>query len=319
MLICQYRRKPLPHKVLITQKLLKSCEDTIFEKFNAARLYEQKDPESFLQHNGNKFTAIAGYEVDAPLMDKLPNLEIIANFGVGYDGIDIKAAAKRSIAVCNTPDVLNDAMAEMTIGLMIALSRKIIPADNFVRSGEWIIKNFPLQSELKGKTAGIVGLGRIGKEIALRCKSMKMQVVYFGRTHQKDQPYEYFADLVSMAKNCDWLIVATPGGKETRNLVNEHILSALGKTGFLVNIARGSVVDEASLVKKLLQGELAGAALDVFENEPNVPPALFKLENVIRAPHQGSATRQTRNAMGELVVANLEAFFAGKPLLTKVI
>jgi len=308
----------LPNQVLITQKLLRSCENEIFEKFDATRLYEQKDPEGFLRDNGNKFRTIAGYVVDEALMDKMPNLKMIANFGVGYDGIDIKTATRRSIAVSNTPNVLNDAMAEITIGLMICLSRKIIPADRFVREGKWVSKNFPLQSEIKGKVAGIVGLGRIGKEIALRCEAMKMQVVYFGRTDQ-NQPYQYFDDLVKMAKNCDWLIVATPGGKETNNLVDAGVLDALGKSGFLVNIARGSVVDETSLVKKLQQGELAGAALDVFDDEPNVPPVLFEMDNVILSPHQGSATRQTRNAMGQLLVANLEAFFADKPLLTKVI
>ncbi|VAW16869.1 D-3-phosphoglycerate dehydrogenase [hydrothermal vent metagenome] len=309
----------MPSQVLITQKMLKSCESEICEKFDATRLYEQKDPERFLRDNGKEFRAIAGYGVDVALMDRLPNLKMIANFGVGYDGIDIKAAAKRSIAVSNTPDVLNDAMAEITIGLMICLSRKIIPADNFVRKGKWTQSNFPLQSEIKGKVAGIVGLGRIGKEIALRCEAMKMQVVYFGRTNQKDQPYQYFNDLVKMAENCDWLIVATPGGKETNKMVDASVLDALGKNGFLVNIARGSVVDEISLVKKLEQGELAGAGLDVFDDEPNVPPALFEMDNVILSPHQGSATRGTRNAMGQLLVANLDAFFAGKPLLTKVV
>ncbi len=309
----------MPNQVLITQKMLKSCENEICEKFDATRLYEQKNPERFLLDNGKEFRAIAGYGVDEALMDKLPNLKMISNFGVGYDGIDIKTAAKRSIAVSNTPDVLNDAMAEITIGLMICLSRKIIPADQFVRTGKWVAGNFPLQSELKGKTAGIVGLGRIGKEIALRCKAMKMQVIYFGRKNQKNQPYQYFDDLLEMAKNCDWLIVATPGGKETNSLVDENVLNALGKTGFLINIARGSVVDEVSLVKKLKHGELAGAALDVFGDEPNVPPALFKMDNVLLSPHQGSATRQTRKAMGQLLVANLEAFFASKPLLTKVI
>ncbi|MCF6326446.1 MAG: 2-hydroxyacid dehydrogenase [Devosiaceae bacterium] len=309
----------MPDKVLITQKLLKSCENQIYEKFDATRLYEQKDPTEFLRDNGNKFTAIAGYGVDASLIGKMPNLKMIANFGVGYDGIDINTAAKRSIAVSNTPDVLNDAMAEITIGLMIALSRKIIPADQFVRQGKWKAGNFPLQSELKGKVAGIVGLGRIGKEIALRCTAMKMQVIYFGRTDQKDQPYQYFEDLMKMAEICDWLIVATPGGKKTNKLVDADVLDALGKSGFLINIARGSVVDEISLVEKLKQGELAGAGLDVFDDEPNVPPALFEMDNVILSPHQGSATRQTRNAMGQLLVANLEAFFAGKPLLTPVI
>jgi len=306
----------LSNQVLITQKLLDSCENSIFQKFSATRLYEQKDPAAFLLANGKFFNAIAGSAVDAPLMDKLPSLKLIANFGVGYDAIDVRGARARNISVTNTPDVLNDAMAEMAIGMMIALSRKIISADSFVRKGKWVDGNFPLQSELKGKTAAIVGLGRIGKEIALLCRALKMEIIYFGRNRQSAQPYEYFADLVEMSRKADWLIIATPGGEETRGLINTDVLDALGEDGFLVNIARGSIVDEAALVKKLLAAELAGAALDVFASEPKVPLALFGLDNVVLSPHQGSATKETRFAMGQLLVTNLEAFFDKKPLLT---
>ncbi len=309
----------MPDKVLITQRLLKSCEEEILEKFTAVRLYRQDDPEVFLRNHGHEFRAIAGYVADEPLMEMLPNLEMIANFGVGHDGIDLDAARKRSISVTNTPGVLDDAMAEITIGLMIALSRSLLPADRFVRAGKWTKGNYPLQTELKGKKVGIAGLGRIGKEIARRCIAMKMQVAYFGRTRQKDQPYRYYDDPVKMAADCDWLVVATPGGRQTMGLIDDAVLAALGRNGFLVNVARGSVVDEESLVKRLLNGQIAGAALDVFQDEPHVPEELFELENVILSPHQGSATRTTRNAMGRLLVANLEAFFAGRPLPARVI
>ncbi len=311
-------RKILSNHVLICEKLLKSCEQAICKKFSAVRLYKQKDQAGFLRANGAKFNAIAGHQVDKSLMDSLPNLKMIANFGVGYDGIDIEAAKKRGIHVTNTPDVLNDAMAEMTIGLMICLSRKILLADKFVREQKWGKGNFPLQNQLAGKVAAIVGLGRIGKEIAIRCEAMKMQVIYFGRNCQSQQPYEYFSGLLEMSQKADWLIVTTPGGGETAQLIDEKVLSALGATGYLVNVARGSVVDETALIEKLVAGEIAGAALDVFADEPNVPSVLFNLDNVILSPHQGSATNETRDAMGALVVANLEAFFAQQPLLTPI-
>ncbi|VAW21188.1 D-3-phosphoglycerate dehydrogenase [hydrothermal vent metagenome] len=307
-------------KVLITQKLLASCEESLEKRFDVFRLYEQQDREQFLKKTGPEIKAIAGWRVDAGLMDKLPNLKMIANFGVGYDGIDIKEAKKRAIMVTNTPDVLNDAMAEMAVGLMIALCRRLPAADAYVRTGKWAKKgSFPLQTELTGKTLGIVGLGRIGKEIALRCQAMKMRVVYFGRNKQTSQPYVYYDDLVEMAKKSDWLVVATPGGSETEKLVDQKVLAALGPNGNLVNMARGTVVDQAALVLMLQSGGIGGAALDVFEDEPNVPDELIKLENVVLSPHQGSATDQTRFAMGQLVVDNLAAFFAKEPLLTRVV
>ena len=304
---------------MITQKLLASCEKALEQHFEVFRLYEQENREDFLKKTGPSIRAIAGWNVDADLMEKLPNLEMIANFGVGYDLIDTKAARKRAIKVTNTPDVLNDAMAEMTIGLMISLCRRIPMADAYLRQGKWEKSPFPLQNELGGKTVGIAGLGRIGKEIAMRCQAMKMRVVYFGRHKQANQPYVYYDDLVEMAKKSDWLVVVTPGGAQTEKLINRKVLAALGPNGNLVNMARGSVVDQAALIEMLQTGGIAGAALDVFENEPYVPEQLRQLENVVLSPHQGSATNQTRFAMGQLVVANLVAFFAGEPLLTQVV
>lgn len=313
------RRIIISGEVLITNKLLKSCEDAIFERYTAHRLYEQKDHHAFFKAHCADIRAVAGSYVTAELMDSLPNLEMISNFGVGYDSIDINAAKARKIRVTNTPDVLNDAMAELTIGLMIALARKIPQADQFVREGKWASGNFPLQSELTGKTVGILGLGRIGKEIASRCLAMKMRVVYHARNRQTTSPYVYYDNLVEMARDADWLVVITPGGPGTERIVNREVLSALGSSGMLVNMARGSVVDEPVLVEMLSEGELGGAALDVFEHEPKVPHVLLGLDNVVLSPHQGSATRQTRHAMGALVVANLDAHFAGEPLLTPVV
>jgi len=309
----------MPDEVLITHKLLQSCEDAIDAKFTAHRLYDQSDRDAFLAEVGPRIRAIAGGGVDPALMDKLPNLEMISNFGVGYDSIDTDAARQRNISVTNTPDVLNDAMAEITIGLMVSLARRLPQADQYVRAGKWPEAGFPLQSELTGKTVGIVGLGRIGKEIAARCLAMKMRVVYFGRNKQLNQPYIYYNTLTDMARDADWLVVITPGGAGTNKLINREVLDALGPDGYLVNMARGTVVDEPVLVDYLKSGKIAGAALDVFEAEPKIPAELFDLDNVVLSPHQGSATHQTRYAMGALVVANLAAHFAGEPLLTRVV
>ena len=309
----------MPNHVLITQRFLKSCEQALEERYTVHRLYTADDPDALIARIAPDIKAVAGFSVDAALMDRLPNLKMISNFGVGYDGIDTAAARARGIHVTNTPNVLNDAMAEITIGLMVSLARRIPQADRYIRDGKWPSMPFPLQSELNGKTVGIVGLGRIGLKIAQRCQAMKMRVVYHTRTKRPHSPYVYYSDLTEMARDVDWLVVITPGGKATKHLIDARILEALGSEGYLVNMARGSVCDEAALVDALVNSRIAGAALDVFENEPNVPAALFDLDNVILSPHMGSATNQTRDAMGALVVANIDAFFAGEPLLTPVV
>lgn len=303
----------------MTQKLLQSCAAAIDERYDVHRLYEAADPAALLAEVGPEIRAIAGGNVDAALMDKLPNLEIIANFGVGYDSIDTEAARARNIRVTNTPNVLNDAMAEITIGLMVALARRIPQTDRFVRAGKWPEGAYPLLGELNGKTVGILGLGRIGKEIALRAQAMKMRVIYYGRHRQMTEPYVYYSDLVEMAHDADWLVVVAPGGKATDKLVSRQVLEALGPKGNLVNMARGSLIDETAMIEMLTSGALGGAALDVFENEPHVPEAFFGLDNVVLSPHQGSATHETRFAMGALVVANLAAHFADEPLVSAVV
>jgi lactate dehydrogenase-like 2-hydroxyacid dehydrogenase len=223
------------------------------------------------------------------------------------------------VRVTNTPNVLNDAVAELTIGLMIALARRIPQADAYTRAGKWPAANYSLQRELTGKTVGILGLGRIGKEIAMRAQAMKMRVVYHGRKKQPNEPFAYYSDLTQMAREADWLVVIAPGGKDTQGMVSRQVLEALGPEGFLVNMARGTLIDQDAMVEMLVSGALGGAALDVFANEPEVPAELFRLDNVVLSPHQGSATGQTREAMGALVVANLEAHFAGEPLISAVV
>jgi lactate dehydrogenase-like 2-hydroxyacid dehydrogenase len=309
----------MPVDILQTHRLHRPCEEELARKYSVHRLHEAADRDALLSGIAGKVRGIAGGNVDASLMDRLPRLEIIANFGVGYDSIDTTAAKARNIRVTNTPDVLNDAMAEITIGLMIALARKLPQADRFVREGGWRRGGFPLQAELNGKTIGILGLGRIGKEVARRATAMRMRVIYHGRHEQPDEPYVYYGGLIDMARETDWLVVIAPGGKETQGIVSRAVLEALGPQGYFVNMARGSLVDEAALVDMLEQGRIAGAALDVFADEPNVPAALFRLDNVVLSPHQGSATGQTRDRMGRLVVANLDAFFAGNPLPSAVV
>ncbi len=310
-----------PHLLMI-RPMIPTVMEALDEGFVVHRLWEAENADALLAEAGPRIRGVAtngAVGCDAALMDRLPALQIIASYGVGYDAIDVEAARARGVAVTNTPNVLDDAVAELTLALMLALCRRIVPADRHVREGRWTgFGNFPLTGELTGKTVGILGLGRIGKEIARRCQVMKMQVVYHGRRAQPYQPYPFFPDLVAMARACDWLVVIAPGGADTHHLVDGRVLEALGPEGALVNVGRGSIVDEAALVTALEAGTLGGAALDVFEDEPRVPEALFAMDNVVLSPHQGSATHKTRRAMGDLVVENLAAHFAGRPLPTRV-
>ncbi|HEY0920869.1 2-hydroxyacid dehydrogenase [Devosia sp.] len=306
-------------EILQTQRLPARCEQALAERYVVHRLFDAADRQALLADVAPRVRATAGGHVDAALMDRLPRLEIIAVFGVGYDSVDTEAARSRRLRVTNTPEVLNDAVAELAIGLMVALARHIPQADRYVRGGGWAKAGFPLQAELNGKTLGILGLGRIGKEIATRAQAMKMRVVYHGRHRQPYEPYVYYSSLLDMARDCDWLVAVAPGGRETYRMVSREVLAALGPAGGFVNLGRGTLVDEAALVELLQSGELGGAALDVFEHEPHVPEALFGLDNVVLSPHQGSGTRQTRERMGALVVANLDAHFAGEPLPSAVV
>ncbi len=251
------------------------------------------------------------------LLDALPKLEIISVFGVGYDGVPVDYCKRRGIKVTHTPDVLTDDVADVAVGLVLMTARGFGAAERYVRAGEWGKRAFPLTTKLGGRTAGILGLGRIGKAIAQRLAAMGMQIAYTGRKPQA-VPYRYFADLEALAAASDFLIVACPGGPATKNIVNADVLAALGKKGTLVNIARGSIVDEPALVKALQDGTIKGAGLDVFADEPIVPAALMKMDNVVLLPHVGSATRETRQAMADLCKANLDAWFGGKPVLTLI-
>ncbi|MDB5540812.1 MAG: Phosphoglycerate dehydrogenase [Devosia sp.] len=303
--------------VLITQPQPKSCVDALRQHFTVHTLVGATDPEAVLAEIGDRVRGIAGGKVTGAMIGRLPRLEIIAASGAGTDSIDVATARTRGIRVTNTPDVLNDAVAEITIGLMVALSRRLPQSDRFIRTGEWLKGQFPLGREIGGKTLGILGLGGIGKEIARRAEAMKMNVIYFGRTEQP-VPYRYYADLVAMARAAEWLVVIAPGGKATEKIVSREVLEALGPNGMLVNVARGSLVDQEALVDLLVAGGLGGAALDVFDKEPGVPEALLSLDNVVLSPHQGGRTVESREAVGAIVVENLVAHFAGKPLFSPV-
>jgi lactate dehydrogenase-like 2-hydroxyacid dehydrogenase len=250
------------------------------------------------------------------LIDMLPKLEIISTFGVGIEAIDLQAARERHILVTNTPGILADEVADLAIGLMLASARQIPFADRFVREGRWAKGPIPLGRSVGNKVMGIVGLGGIGRAIADRGAALRMRVCYHGPRAKPDAPYTYMADLVELARHSDYLMVACKGGPATRHLVSADVMRALGPAGTLVNVARGSVVDEAALIAALAERQLGFAALDVFDNEPHVAPAVLALPNVIVQPHHGSATLETRTAIGQLMIDNLCAHFAGRPLPT---
>lgn len=259
-----------------------------------------------------------GARVDDALMARLPRLEIVGNFGVGYDTVDAAAAARRGVIVTNTPDVLNEEVADLTLGLLLATIRQIPQADRFVRAGAWARGAFPLGPTLRGRTVGILGMGRIGRAIAHRLDAFGVKIVYHTRRPQADVPYRHHATLLDMAGTADVLVVIVPGGAATRHLVNAEVLAALGPDGVLVNVARGSVVDETALLAALQTRTILAAGLDVFEHEPDVPEAFFGLDNVVLLPHVGSATHHTRGAMGQLVVDNILSWFDGGGPLTPV-
>lgn len=250
----------------------------------------------------------------AEQLDRFPNLEVVAVYGVGLDKLDHRHLIARELVVANTPGVLDEAVAEHAMALLLTAARRVREADDFLRHGEWSKTAFPLARGLTGKRCGIVGLGRIGHEIARRAEVFGLEIAYHGRQRQEHVAYEYFQDLWALANESDILVLSLPGGPETEGLVNEEILRALGPEGLLVNIARGSVVDERALVEALEFGDLGGAALDVFWEEPSVPEALLALPNVVLTPHLGSATEECRQAMLDLTLENLRAHFSGRPL-----
>ncbi|MXQ12825.1 2-hydroxyacid dehydrogenase [Microvirga makkahensis] len=308
--------------VLMTAPMMPIVIEALDEAFNLHRLWEHEDREQYLSEIGPRIRGVATStlygRMDAALFERLPNLEIVSSFGVGYDNVDVTEAAGRSIIVTNTPDVLNDEVADLTLGLLLATLRKIPQADRYLREGRWLEAPFPLSPTLRQRKIGIVGLGRIGKAIAKRLEGFDVSIAYHGRTRQEGVAYAYHPTLVGLAEACDVLVVITPGGASTKHLVNADVLKALGPNGVLINVARGSVVDERALIEALRSRTILTAGLDVYEDEPRVPQELIEMEQVVLLPHIASGSVHTRNAMGQLVADNLIAWFEGRGPLTPV-
>jgi hydroxypyruvate reductase len=293
------------------------------ETYTLHRLWEAGDRDRLVAEvapriRGAVTNGIVGMKGE--LIAALPALEIIGVLGVGVDSVDLAAAKARGVRVTNTPDVLTEGVAELAIALLLAVARRIPFNDRFVRAGRWPREGDPaLASSLAGRRLGIVGLGRIGRRVAQLAEVFGMEIRYGGPNRKADVAWRYYDDLVALARDVDCLMLTCKGGAETAGLIDRAVIEALGPDGWLINMARGSVVDEAALVDALVSGRLGAAGLDVFAREPQVPEALFGLDNVVLQPHQGSASEETRGAMGRLVLDNLEAHFAGRPLITPVV
>ena len=310
----------MPPDVLVTAPLPPFLYDPLKADYRCHDYYQSSHKPGLLAAEGARIRGLVqggGTVTPTTLLDQLPKLEIISVFGVGYDGVPVAYCKSRGIKVTNTPDVLTDDVADVALALILMTGRGFVRLNRFVQAREWEKRGPDLTTKLGGRKVGILGLGRIGKAIAQRVAAMGMKVSYTGRKRQ-DVPYEYVPDLKALAAAADFLVVACPGGEGTRNMVDAGVLAALGKKGTLINIARGSIVDEPALVAALASGAIKGAGLDVFADEPRIPEALFALDNVVLLPHVGSATRETRQAMGDLCKANLDAWFAGKGVLTLI-
>jgi len=308
-------------EIIFTGKGHAATQATLEAEFSVHKLFESDDKEKFLRERAERIRGIASFgplPVNGKLMDALPRLEIIANFGVGVDQINLDDARARKIIVTNTPDVLNECVADTALALILNTLRKFPQSERHLRAGHWAAKGpYPLTTAVGGKVLGILGLGRIGEAIAKRAVACGMTIRYHNR-NRKNSPYPYDPDPVSLAKNSDVLMIVTPGGAETSKLVNASVLDAVGPQGYVVNIARGSVIDEPVLLRYLQEKKIAGAGLDVFADEPRVPPEFFTLDNAVLFPHVGSATLETRKAMGDLQIENLRLHFAGKSVKTRV-
>ncbi len=304
------------------------AREELGRRFTVHSLADASDPAGMLDAVAPQVRAIATgaailaesphVQLDAGFLSRFTKLEIVANLGVGYDNIDAAFAASHGIVITNTPDVLTDETADTAMGLLLNAVREFPAAERYLREGRWIEKPFRLTASLRERTMGIIGLGRIGKAIARRAEAFGVKIVYHGRNRQPDAPYPFFASLLDMAKAVDILMVVTPGGPQTRHLVDASVLAELGSDGIVINIARGSVVDESALIEALKSRRILAAGLDVFAVEPHVPLELLALDNAVLLPHVGSGSRHTRDMMNRLVVDNLTSWASGKGPLTPV-
>lgn len=302
------------HTILQIADLTKQGNEYLRELFNVVSISE-------LEIYQNKITALVttgGNKVEKKLIEKLPKLEVISTRGVGFDHIDLETALKRGIQVCNTPEVLTDCVADLAFGALIAISRKIVQADSFVRSGKWLNNKFLYTTKVSGKRLGIVGFGRIGQAVSKRATAFNMDIRYFSRVEKAQCKEGFEPSLLNLAKWADYLVICAPGGKNTHHMITLEILEALGIKGFLINIARGTLIDEKALIQAISEEKIAGAALDVFASEPVVPEELLESSSVILLPHIGSRTYETFQAMEELLFQNLEKYFTSGTLITPV-
>lgn len=315
-------------EILMTVQLTPLIIEALDKHFTVHKYWLAKDKAALVADVGNRVTAIAAAvpilaadqacQVDAAFMQQFPNLEIIANLGVGYDNIDAKWAAEHNIAVTNTPDVLTEETADTAFGLLLNAVREFSAAERYLRDGKWLQTPYRLTASLQGRTLGILGLGRIGKAIARRAEGFGLKIAYHSRNKAEGVDYPYYPDVKTLAKASDILMVVVPGGPDTSNMIDADVLKALGPDGILINIARGSIVDEPALIEALKNKTIHAAGLDVFADEPRVPESLIALDNAVLLPHVGSASIVTRDAMSQLVVDNLLNWSKGKPLLTPV-
>lgn len=306
--------------VLAVAKLHPFYRQALDAVYTVHELAQIKEPAVFAEL-APRILGVAGTgEASVPrsLLSQLTNARVVSVFGVGYDGVDVMAAIEHGIPVTHTPDVLTDDVADLAMGLVLSVGRAIPQADQFVRSGRWPSGPIALARKVSGARLGIVGLGRIGKAIAKRASAFGMSIAYTARTEKTDSGFRFYPNASALAAEVDFLVAITPGGAGTKHLINAEVLKALGPRGFLINVARGSVVDEDALIDALKSGTIAGAGLDVFANEPHVPQAFWGLSNVVLTPHMASATTETRQAMADLAFANMQAGIAGQPLRTPV-
>lgn len=306
--------------VLVNGELVPHAMAALEGAYTLHKPYEAADREAFLRKVGPRIRAVATsnfFGVDAGLIDACPNLEVVSSIGVGTDSHDTEHARRRGVQVTNTPDVLNDDVANLAVALLLATTRNLVSYDRYVRDGKWSRQGDPpLTRSIRGRQIGIVGMGRIGSDIARKLQVFGCDIAYFSRNPRPDAPHRYYPDLVALAGDSMALIVIVPGGAATEKLISRAVMDALGPEGILINVARGSVVDEAEMIAALQEGRLGGAGLDVFADEPKVPAALMSMDNVVLQPHQGSATVETRRAMADLMLANLAAHFSGQKLIT---
>lgn len=313
--------RPDATHILMTGPMMAYAADQLKARFTVHEYWKADDKPAFLRGIADQVRGIAGgghVRIDGALFDALPKLEMIANFGVGYDNVDAAEAGRRGLVVSNTPDVLTDEVADLAIGLLIATVRHLPQVDRYLREGKWLKAPYPLTTSLRKRKVGIVGLGRIGKAVAQRVEAFGLPVVYHGRSRQADVAYRYYPSLVEMAADVDTLISVAPGGASTHHIINAEVLKALGPDGILINVGRGTVVDEQALIAALRDKTILSAGLDVFEDEPRVPAELIAIDHVVLLPHVGSASVHTREQMGQLVVDNLVSWFEGKGPLTPV-